>query len=263
MLPTPETLHKCPAGFSLSSCASPGRFTEILQPMKALNMRTQLRQVLKTPQGEKATPKSKCLCSCPGIIWWITSFGTIMTVGVEVRGFGPLFCFRTGGKMSKERSQSSGAGTEQSTEVWLHFLRLPLTSTRRLIQCNLALFWWLTPTEILPTRPRGGDGDGAGGRKWHPPKPVGDQLILKIISDLHFTPAPSLFTFHKPGRMGSRFKWLYRPISPQMGVDQINLPQLYFTNSLGRELCRVDILCKANYAFHLIVPQIWNITIKF
>lgn len=132
-----------------------------------------------------------------------------MTVGLEIRGFCPLFSLRTEGKMSKEKSQSSGVGTEQSTEdcfqLWFHFLRLTQASSRRLIWCNLTLAWWVTPVEILPTCPRGGDGDGGGGRKLHPPKPVGDQLILKIISDLHFFSALSLFTFHKPGRMGGGF----------------------------------------------------------
>lgn len=184
--------------------------------------------------------------SCPRIIRWITAFCTITAVGVELRGFSPRFRFRTGVKMSKEKSQNRGVGNEQSTEdcfqVWLHFLRLPPTSTRMLIQCNLAFFWWLTPTEILPAHPRGGDGDGTGGRKWHPPKPVQESAHFEDNIWSAFYPCSWSFYFHK-GRIGSRFRWLYRPISSQMGVDQINLPQLYFTNSLGRELCPVLIFC--------------------
>lgn len=74
-------------------------------------------------------------------------------------------------------------------------------------------------------------------------KSVGDQLILKITSVLHFFPAHDLFTFPKLGKMGSRFRWFYRPSSLQMEVGQLSLPQPCFANSLDREFCSMFIFC--------------------
>lgn len=47
-------------------------------------------------------------------------------------------------------------------------------------------------------------------------KPVGDQLILKMTSVLHFFPAHDLYIFPKVGKKGSRLRWFYRPSSLQM-----------------------------------------------
>lgn len=74
-------------------------------------------------------------------------------------------------------------------------------------------------------------------------KPVGDQLILKITSVLHFFPAHDLFTFPKVGKMGSRFRWFYRLSSLQMEDGQLSLPQPCFDHSLDREFCPMFVFC--------------------
>lgn len=72
-------------------------------------------------------------------------------------------------------------------------------------------------------------------------KSVGDPLILKVTSVLHFFLAHDLFSFPKVGNMGSKFRWFSRRSSLQMEVGQLSLPQPCFANSLDRKFCPMFI----------------------